>query len=157
MLVESDGSRHNVVWSSLVVGDVIQVSSDELLPADVVVLGASAMGNAVDVCFVSTVGLDGETSAKVLFQKFLFLFQFFWQIKRVPVSVSLETGFFGVLQCESPNKDLSRFVGTLECGGRKVALNNENVFYRGSRLVQTEAIVGVVVFTGQETKIMQVI
>jgi phospholipid-transporting ATPase len=114
-----NGAYENARWCDLVVGDVIRLESGELVPADLAVLKASP--NA-QLCYVSTLGLDGETNAKV---------------KRVPVLASrVSDELSGVIQSEEPSKDLSRFVGTLTIGSETVALENENVIYRGSRLVE---------------------
>lgn len=65
-----------------------------MLPADVVVLSAIAHGKPSDKCYVSTLGLDGETNAK---------------IKRVPFANSLLPSVLaGTVQSEQPNKDLTR-------------------------------------------------
>ncbi len=147
-------------WRDLLVGDVVVVRCGELLPADVVLLASSDLKG---LAFVSTVGLDGETNAKP---------------KRVcdprfgKCDANLGEGGSvmcyarsGTVQTEEPNRDLTSFRGTLlwaeESGAEGtpptalVSLDNQCIFYRGSRLVTTECVLGVVVFTGRDTKIMQ--
>jgi phospholipid-transporting ATPase len=137
------GESEAVPWHEVVVGDVVKIEGGELLPADVVLLASS---DPKGLAFVSTVGLDGETNAK---------------LKRVcdPENGRCEgVDRTGSVRSEAPNRDLSAFTGTLtwdRCEGKTVSLDNQSIFYRGSRLVTTSCIIGVVVFTGRDTKIMQ--
>ena len=60
------------------------------------------------------------------------------------------------INCEEPNEYLYKFQGTLTfTDGASVVLDPDQVLLRGSTLRNTEYILGVVVYTGHETKIMK--
>jgi len=63
----------------------------------------------------------------------------------------------GIISCEESNASLYSFEGgySLESKGKKISLNYDNLVLRGCRLKNTDYILGVVVYTGHETKIMQ--
>ncbi|KAL6036475.1 hypothetical protein STEG23_033189, partial [Scotinomys teguina] len=63
--------------------------------------------------------------------------------------------FSSRIECESPNNDLSRFRGFLEHSNKeRVGLSKENLLLRGCTIRNTEAVVGIVVYAGHETKAM---
>jgi len=45
----------------VVVGDIVKLSSDEVIPADILLLNSS---DSHDICFIETANLDGETNLK---------------------------------------------------------------------------------------------
>jgi phospholipid-transporting ATPase len=71
--------------------------------------------------------------------------------------------FKGSVMCEKPNDRIYQFFGVLSqdstgesSTSQKVSvLTIDNVLLRGSSLRNTEAILGVVTFTGHDTKIMR--
>uniref|UniRef100_A0A3Q2TU48 Phospholipid-transporting ATPase n=1 Tax=Fundulus heteroclitus TaxID=8078 RepID=A0A3Q2TU48_FUNHE len=70
-------------------------------------------------------------------------FQVWWCLVRLRV------------RCEPPNNRLDRFIGTLTYGGQKYPLDNEKILLRGCTLRNTEWCYGLVLFAGQESKLMQ--
>ena len=48
-------------WKDVRLGDFIQLSCDEVIPADIVLLQSSDEDN---ICYIQTSNLDGETSLK---------------------------------------------------------------------------------------------
>uniref|UniRef100_A0AAY4BEK6 Phospholipid-transporting ATPase n=1 Tax=Denticeps clupeoides TaxID=299321 RepID=A0AAY4BEK6_9TELE len=61
----------------------------------------------------------------------------------------------GEVCCEPPNNRLDRFTGTLTFTGQKYALDNERILLRGCTIRNTDWCFGLVIFGGQETKLMQ--
>lgn len=57
------------------------------------------------------------------------------------------------IQCEHPNSAIHHFNGTIFWSGREIAVDSWNFLLRGSTLRNTSWAVGVVVYTGRETKI----
>ncbi|KAH7515836.1 hypothetical protein FEM48_Zijuj10G0068500 [Ziziphus jujuba var. spinosa] len=62
--------------------------------------------------------------------------------------------FNGEVQCEQPNNSLYTFTGNLIIQKQTVPLTPNQILLRGCSLRNTEYIVGAVIFTGQETKVM---
>ncbi|ETE59897.1 putative phospholipid-transporting ATPase VD, partial [Ophiophagus hannah] len=59
------------------------------------------------------------------------------------------------IECETPNNDLNSFRGFIEnVDGVRVGLNKDNLLMRGCIVRNTEAVVGIVVYAGHETKAM---
>lgn len=59
------------------------------------------------------------------------------------------------IKCEDPNPSLYTFVGTLECGGETISIPSSSILLRDSKLRNTDWVVGAVIFTGHDTKVMQ--
>jgi magnesium-transporting ATPase (P-type) len=61
----------------------------------------------------------------------------------------------GTLTCEPPNNRLHDFEGFLEMDGAKFSLNANQLLLRGAQLRQTRWAVGLVVFSGYDTKVVR--
>lgn len=61
----------------------------------------------------------------------------------------------GDLECEAPNNNLSKFEGTLQVENTKVPVSNDQMLLRGCVLRNTKWCYGLVVFAGQDTKLMK--
>ena len=68
------------------------------------------------------------------------------------------------IACEHPNNALYKFEGTIQVeeikdkgssSSRTISLGADNVLLRGMNVRNTEALYGMVVFTGHDTKIMK--
>ncbi|OXB58579.1 hypothetical protein ASZ78_004402 [Callipepla squamata] len=130
-------------WKNVNVGDFIRLSSNEIVPADMVLLYSSDLDG---ICYVETAGLDGETNLKQ---------------RRVVRGYSEQVSeidpekFLSRIECESPNDDLNHFRGFVENSSKdRVGLSKENLLLRGCTVRNTEAVVGIVVYAGHETKAM---
>ncbi|XP_023561755.1 probable phospholipid-transporting ATPase VD isoform X2 [Octodon degus] len=130
-------------WKDVTVGDFIRLSCNEIIPADMVLLFST---DPDGICHIETSGLDGESNLK---QR---------QVVRGYAEQDSEVDpekFYSRIECESPNNDLSRFRGFLEHSNKqRVGLNKENLLLRGCTIRNTEAVVGIVVYAGHETKAM---
>nr|XP_014712616.2 LOW QUALITY PROTEIN: phospholipid-transporting ATPase VD [Equus asinus] len=130
-------------WKDVTVGDFIRLSCNEVIPADMVLLFST---DPDGICHIETSGLDGESNLK---QR---------QVVRGYAEQDSEVDpekFSSRIECESPNNDLNRFRAFLEHSNReRVGLSKENLLLRGCTIRNTEAVVGIVVYAGHETKAM---
>ncbi|KAH9625072.1 hypothetical protein KSS87_010562 [Heliosperma pusillum] len=132
-----------VEWRYLKVGDVVKVEKDEFFPADILLL-ASSYEDAV--CYVETMNLDGETNLKLK------------QALEVTSSLlddSSLSDFRATIRCEDPNASLYTFVGSMDYEGQQYPLTTQQLLLRDSKLRNTDYVYGTVIFTGQDTKVMQ--
>jgi phospholipid-translocating ATPase len=130
-------------WKKLRVGDVIKVYKDEYFPSDLLLLSSSYEDG---VCYVETMNLDGETNLKLKHALEV--------TTRLNDEKSLQK-FRAMVKCEDPNENLYSFIGTLKYEGEEYPLSLQQILLRDSKLRNTEYIYGVVIFTGQDTKVMQ--
>lgn len=155
-----DYSRHangtaqweRTLWKKLEVGDLVLLRDNEQVPADIVVLSTS---DADSLCFVETKNLDGETNLKVR--------------KAVKATAGIrseedmEYATFE-LDSEAPHANLYQYNAVLRYrdhgegkiqGEEKVEpVTINELLLRGCTLRNTKWIIGLVVYTGADTKIM---
>ncbi|KAM3415721.1 Phospholipid-transporting ATPase [Cercospora zeina] len=129
-------------WHNIKVGDILKLSRDEPVPADVVVLYSNGENG---VAFVETMALDGETTLKSK--------QALPDLLRRCGSVTDLRNVQADLRVEDPNKDLYDFNGKLTIDGRSMPLTLNEVVFRGSVLRNTGYIYALVINTGEECKI----
>ncbi|CAG8621678.1 26876_t:CDS:2 [Dentiscutata erythropus] len=139
---DSDGSWKNEKWKDLRVGDLISIKAQEWVPADVLLLSSKGENG---VCYVETAALDGETNLK--------------QRKALEETNSLLNSpeslseFRGKLHAEGPDDDLYNFNGCLKFNDKTLPLTNNQILLRGTILRNTPEVYGLVIFTGEETKL----
>ncbi|XP_024989606.1 phospholipid-transporting ATPase 3 isoform X2 [Cynara cardunculus var. scolymus] len=129
-------------WKKLQVGDVVRVRQDGFFPADLLLLAST---NPDGVCYTETANLDGETNLKI--RKAL---EKTWDY----VTPEKASEFKGEIHCEQPNNSLYTFTGNLILQKQTLPLGPNHILLRGCSLRNTEYIVGTVIFTGHETKVM---
>lgn len=74
-----------------------------------------------------------------------------WVHPEKPMVVRL----MGSVNCIEPNENLGQFEGTISYNGQIVILGVKQFLLRGAKLKNTKWIVGIVVYTGEDTKIMK--
>ncbi|KAM7237957.1 hypothetical protein CapIbe_010915 [Capra ibex] len=98
-------------------------------------------------CFVATSNLDGETNLKIR--------QALSETATMKTEKQLSS-LSGKIKCEEPNFHFNSFMGTLYLKEKSpISIGPDQVLLRGTQLKNTEWILGVVVYTGFETKFMQ--
>ncbi|CCD26492.1 aminophospholipid-translocating P4-type ATPase DNF3 NDAI_0H03190 [Naumovozyma dairenensis CBS 421] len=146
-------SNHNVhinksAWKDLHVGDFILLNCGDCVPADVILLTSDGDNSE---CFVETMALDGETNLKAK--------QPHPELNKLTSSASGLANVNALVTVEDPNNDLYNFEGNIELTTSqnntlmKYPVGPDNVVYRGSIIRNTENVIGMVIFTGEETKI----
>ncbi|VTJ74884.1 Hypothetical predicted protein [Marmota monax] len=131
----------NQFWKEIRVGDFVRLRCNEIIPADILLLSSS---DPDGLCHIETANLDGETNLKrrQVVRGFSEL-----------VSEFNPLTFTSVIECEKPNNDLTRFRGCIiHDNGKKAGLYKENLLLRGCTIRNTEAVVGIVIYAGHETK-----
>lgn len=141
-------------WKNIQVGDFVRLYNEEPIPADIVIISTSDPDGA---CYVETKGLDGETNLKVR--------QALHCGRQVRHARDCEKAEF-TIESEAPHPNLYAYNGAIRWDQRDpqfpeaprkemvepVTINN--MLLRGCSLRSTEWVLGVVVFTGGESKIM---
>lgn len=131
-----------IKWHALQVGDIIKLERDEMVPADIILLGSKGPN---DTAYIETMALDGETNLKNK------------QPASLTVSAASSIESLAAAQMhftvEDPNLDLYNFEGTVTINGETSPLTNNEIVYRGSVLRNTPEAVGIVIYSGEECKI----
>ncbi|CCH40628.1 phospholipid-translocating ATPase [Wickerhamomyces ciferrii] len=140
-------------WKNLKVGDIVRLRNNEEAPADIVVLSTSDIDNR---CFIETKNLDGETNLKSR--------EGLRETHGIRHSRDLTQLKFQ-LNSEAPSMNLYNYQASLKINNGldsdsekdnevEESVNINNMLLRGSTLRNTKWAIGIVVFTGHETKIM---
>lgn len=154
-----------IMWEQVIVGDIIKVAKGETFPADMILLFSSSSAstnsnNENDMskngndendenlkssscqCFVETANIDGETNLKRKQQSNgNFSIQEIWKNSLAKV--------------ETPNEKIESFKGVLITENKEIPLGIDCLLLRGSTLRNTEWIQGLVVYTGNDTKMLR--
>jgi len=162
-----------VLWKNVRVGDLVRVANNEAFPGDLVLLTSALDSGSA---YIETSNLDGETNLKLRRAPAPF-------IDAGPVNADgtrdddpelnedfLRSMASSGVECDLPNSSLYTFSGVLRphesVAGRfescrpspdvppVIPLGPENVLLRGCTLRNTPWAVGLVVYTGRETKVM---
>ena len=130
-------------WKDLRVGDIVCLKADSWVPADLLLLSSEGTNG---VSYVESAALDGETNLKSKFAH--------PDVQaRCKDLTSLES-FRAKAVIEDPNPDLYNFNGALHLpNGLVVPLTTSQILLRGCIVRNTKSLIGVVVFSGEESKI----
>ncbi|KAM6150218.1 phospholipid-transporting ATPase VB [Erethizon dorsatum] len=130
-------------WKDVCVGDFVQMQCNEVIPADILLLFSS---DPSGICHLETANLDGETNLKQ---------------RCVVKGFAQQEGqlqpelFHNTIVCEKPNNHLNKFKGYMEHPDQtRTGFGSESLLLRGCTIRNTEVAVGIVIYTGHETKAM---
>lgn len=134
-----------VRWMELSVGSIIRLIENEQVPADILLLSCN---NSEGVVYIETSLLNGETN---LNKKYCV------NETRNETSIYAISNIRGRIVCEKPNSNMESFNGSLKLDAhpRATSLSINNVIFKGSHIKNTEYIFGVILYTGNDTKIMK--
>ncbi|KAI5116853.1 hypothetical protein M0805_006806 [Coniferiporia weirii] len=132
-------------WENVRVGDIVKITNEEPFPADILICATSEEEN---VCFVETKNLDGETNLK--------------SRDAVPVLTHLRTAQACAdqknasfrIDLDRPDPNMYKLHGAVVTAEGKFPIDLQTVLLRGTVLKNTEWVIGVVMFTGDDTKIV---
>lgn len=126
-------------WKDIKVGDIVRVNNNEPFPADLVLLHSALEDQ---LCYVETANVDGETNLKARVSPLT------WG--------KVELGeLTGIIICDPPDNRVHDFEGIMLIREREMTLGPSNILLRGSQLRNTPWILGVAVYTGRDTKVVQ--
>ncbi|KAF5125584.1 putative phospholipid-transporting ATPase DNF3 [Metarhizium anisopliae] len=128
-------------WSNIKVGDIVRLSRDEPIPADLVLLHSDGENG---LTYIDTMALDGETNLKT--KQVCHALEGCGTIQ----GISTSQAEFVV---EDPNPELFNFDGRVTVNGKAVPLTLNDVIYRGSVMRNTTSATGIVINTGEECKV----
>ncbi|ORX35777.1 putative calcium transporting ATPase [Kockovaella imperatae] len=137
-------------WRRIRVGDIVRLSSNQFIPADMILLSSSEPDG---LCYVETANLDGETNLKIK--------QAHPQTAPLtnPQAVSLLRGH---VASEPPNSSLYTYDGTFFLSSAhagsaptRIPAGPNQLLLRGAQLRNTNWLYGLVVNAGHETKLMR--
>jgi phospholipid-translocating ATPase len=132
------------MWEDVNVGDFVKIMDNESFPADILICATSEDEN---VAFVETKNLDGETNLK--------------SRNAVPGLTHLRTAAdcankanaFRVA-CERPDVNMYRLDAAVHAGDEQAPVDMQTLLLRGTVLRNTGWVIGIVLYTGEDTKIV---
>ncbi|XP_060105861.1 phospholipid-transporting ATPase IG isoform X2 [Heteronotia binoei] len=145
VFVIEDGKRVRKDCDAIQVGDIVEVTTDETFPCDLVFLASSSKDGT---CYVTTASLDGESNFKTHYTV--------QDTAKLSTCQAIDC-LIATIECEQPQPDLYKFVGRINIYKDNQepvarALGPENLLLKGATLKTTHKIYGVAVYTGMETK-----
>ncbi|GMH87334.1 hypothetical protein TL16_g10823 [Triparma laevis f. inornata] len=142
--VVAGGKEEEKIWRNVEVGDIMKISKDDPIPADMIILSTTDTHHGL--CFIDTCNIDGETNLKTM--------NAMECSKHIKEDEEVKDLKFDV-ECELPNPSLYTFSGSADTNlaTDKVSVSVNNVLLRGCVLRQTKNVYGAVIFTGHDTKL----
>lgn len=151
---QAPGTAHweRTLWKKVEVGDIVLLKENDPIPADLLVLSTSDQDGA---CFVETKNLDGETNLKPR--------RCLRATMGIQAEEDIEHAKF-ILDSEPAHANLYAYSAILRYWQRDAkgvpgvekteAVTINELLLRGCSLRNTQWVIGLVVFTGADTKIM---
>ncbi|XP_061935373.1 phospholipid-transporting ATPase IF-like isoform X5 [Apis cerana] len=136
----------NIYRENIVVGDLVKIYREEDIPCDLLLLYSTEDS---ECCYITTSNLDGETNLKTV------------AIPKVLSNMSMQQiiSLNAIVTCQHPSSNLYSFHGKMEIKDennetiRSGYLMINNLLLRGSRLKDTDYIIGCAIYTGHDTKL----
>lgn len=154
--VTSDGNVVSIQWKDLRVGSVILLLCDDEVPADVAVLSCGGVQGPSS--YVETAAIDGETNLKLrlpVLDEEAVKQVYPKQDKKEVVGCEIIDKYD--LTIEPPNSSIGHFSGSImnkrSSKATMRAMDEKNLILRGSIMKATEWTIGVVVYTGKDSKL----
>ena len=123
-------------------GDLIKIKNGDEIPADIVILATSEESSE---CYINEVNLNGETAIKQ--RKSLFASS--------KLSENEATEISGSITIPIPCKDIQKVDGSVNSNGHSFPFSIQNCILRGVFLRHTSWVIGLVLYTGHDTRIIQ--
>ena len=131
-------------WEDTAVGDFVKVLDNEPIPADMLICSTSEDEN---VAYVETKNLDGETNLK--------------SRNAVPALTHLRTASDCAsphnafrIDCDRPDVNMYRLNASVKVGKEAFPVDMQMALLRGTVLRNTKWVIGIVIYTGEDTRIV---
>ncbi|KAF8844450.1 phospholipid-translocating P-type ATPase [Paxillus ammoniavirescens] len=132
------------LWEDVRVGDFVKIMNNEPIPADILICATSEEEN---VAFVETKNLDGETNLKSRNASAALT------DLNTAHNCAVKLNAFTV-ECDRPDTNMYRFNAAVSRNAQRSPVDLQMVLLRGTVLRNTQWVIGVVLFTGIDTKIV---
>lgn len=140
----AEGKYEDKIWETIRVGDIVAVNKEDDIAADLLLIKSSL---DTGLCFVDTMNLDGETNLKE---------------KMAPpgtreMTYEMILRSSGKIICDKPNENLEKWECSLtfKDSSEQIICTMKQLLLKGCKLKNTDKVLGVVVYTGHNTKIMK--
>lgn len=130
-------------WEDVRVGDFVKIKDNAPIPADILICSTSDDEN---VAYVETKNLDGETNLK--------------SRNAVPALAHLRDAYACAhappfrVQCDRPENNMYRLNATVSMDEQQASVDLQTILLRGTILRNTQWVIGIVLFTGEDSKIV---
>lgn len=128
-------------WKNLSVGSIIKIKNNEILPADILVIKSYSSNGFF---YLQTTNLDGETGLKPK-----------EAINIITLNDDDIIDFKGYLEVDNPNDDIYKINGKIIIDTKFESFSIKNIGLRGSNLKNVEYIIGIIIYSGNDTKLMK--
>ena len=126
-------------WT-LIPGEIIKIIKNEEFSADTLIIKTS---NDTGYCYIETKSLDGETNLK----------------EKVAVeyfkNINTYENLNGFIECDIPNENLNYWNGKMYENEKLTYCKMNNLILKGCVLKNTDFVIGIIVYSGKNTKIMK--
>ncbi|KAF8163678.1 hypothetical protein B0H34DRAFT_649957 [Crassisporium funariophilum] len=131
-------------WEDVRVGDFVKIMDNESFPADILICATSEEEN---VAFVETMNLDGETNLKSRRA-----IEALTSLRNAQDCANARNTFR--IQCERPDTDMYRLNANVTMDQQTSSVDLSMTLLRGTVLRNTGWAIGIVLFTGSDSKIV---
>ncbi|KAG6335478.1 hypothetical protein ID866_3606 [Astraeus odoratus] len=132
------------LWEDVRVGDFVKIMNNEPIPADILICATSEEDN---VAYVETKNLDGETNLKSRNAS-----QALTDLRTAADCADRRNVF--TVECDRPDSNMYKLHAAVSRNKEKSPVDLQMVLLRGTILRNTDWVIGVVLFTGVDTKIV---
>jgi magnesium-transporting ATPase (P-type) len=145
----------STTWGELSVGDVVYLRQGDTAPADIILLDSQQLKHRSAITYVTTQSITGCN--KVLMKKSAYLSQLQYRGIQKNNWSHYRQILSGKLTYENPSKDIGQFQAYLKLvkDPKVEQLTIDNLIPRGSVIKTSLWVYGMVVYAGEDTKIMQ--
>jgi phospholipid-translocating ATPase len=149
LLGESPGAGNQphwkgTTWEDLRIGDFVKIMDHESIPADILICATSEDDN---VAFVETKNLDGETNLKSRNAVPALA-----HLRNAKACASAKNTF--QIECDRPEVLMHKLTATVVINDERQPVDLQTTLLRGTVLRNTRWVIGIVMYTGLDTKLV---